>query len=481
MVKVKDLKVKIEDTMAVDGISFEIGEGAVLGIVGESGSGKSQTAFAIAGLLKEEAKSSGEIWFDEVCISELKGKKRREYNGSKISVIFQEPMSSLNPLLRVGTQIEEVLKLHKKELGAKERREEVLKMLDTVEIDEPEKVYEQYPHELSGGMRQRVVIAIAAILKPRLIIADEPTTSLDGETTNAILKLLLKINKKYNSTIMFISHDLKLVREICSEVLAMQKGRLVEKGSVEEIFENPKQEYTKKLLECAFLCEKCKTDTTKASLNKRVVLSVRGVSLYYNDREKGLFGKKYRDYVLKNISFDVLEGEIVGVVGNSGKGKTTLAKAVLGLHTEYDGEISCNEKRPLMVFQDPFDSLNPCMKVGDIISEPLKVNGSKMDARVIKNKVVEMLEKVGLSHEYYDRYPAELSGGQRQRVSIATAIIGGSRFIVADEPCSALDVTIAKQIMELFLQLQKDMNVAVLLISHDEDMIKAMCDRVVEL
>ncbi|MBP3339575.1 MAG: ABC transporter ATP-binding protein [Lachnospiraceae bacterium] len=476
MVKIKNLQVNIEGTIAVDDVSFEVLDGSILGIVGESGSGKTQTALAIAGLLSNESTMSGEIWLDDVCLSSLKGKERREYNGTKISVIFQEPMSSLNPLQKVGRQIDEVLRLHRKELNAAERKERVLKILDEVEIDEPERVYNQYPHELSGGMRQRIVIAIASILRPGLIIADEPTTSLDSETAKSILALLMKLNKKYNRTILFISHDLKVVRELCSEVLVMQGGKIVERGNVDAIFENPKEEYTKKLLESAYL--KPKAETVEAS--EDLMLEVKDVSLYYNDKEDGFFGKRFRDYVLQGISFKVHKGQIVGIVGSSGKGKSTLAKAILGLHKEYDGEIICNVNNMQMVFQDPFDSLNPSMKVGDIIAEPLRVN-HVCSRSEIKPRVIDMLEKVGLSAEYYDRMPDELSGGQRQRVSIALSLIGGCKFIVADEPCSALDVTVQKQVMELFLKLQKEMGLTILLISHDAELIGAMCDEVVEL
>lgn len=481
MVKIKNLQVNIEDTMAVSNVSFEVGEGEILGIVGESGSGKTQTCLAIAGLLSNEAKMSGEVWFDDVCISKLSGKERRDYNGDIISMIFQEPMTSLNPLFKVGPQIEEVLKLHRKDLSSDERRERVLKILDEVEIDEPKRVYDQYPHELSGGMRQRVVIAIAAILHPKLIIADEPTTSLDNETAGAILKLILKINKKYNNSVIFISHDLKVIRKVCKNVLVMKDGVIVERGLVEDIFENPTEEYTKKLLECAYLEPKQAIVADADNQDKNdLILQVENVSLYYNDKEKGFFGKKFRDYVLKDLNFSVNKGEVVGIVGSSGSGKTTLAKAILGIHKEYDGNIIMHTKSAQMVFQDPFDSLNPSMKIGDIISEPLRVS-RKYSRTEMKNMVIAMLSKVGLSEEFYDRYPDELSGGQRQRISIATALINGSDFIVADEPCSALDVTVQKQIMELFLKLQKEMNIAILLISHDEELVKAMCDRVVEI
>lgn len=480
MVRIENLQINIEGTKAVDGISFSVEKGEILGIVGESGSGKTQTALAIAGLLSDETIMSGKIFLDDVCLSELDAKKRRAYNGRDISLVFQEPMTSLNPLLKVGRQIDEMLLLHRKDMKADDRYKRILAMLEEVEIDEPEKVYSQYPHELSGGMRQRIVIGIASILYPKLIIADEPTTSLDSETAEAILKLILKINKKYNNSVIFISHDLKVIRKVCKNVLVMKDGAIVESGMTEEIFENPREEYTKKLLESAYLKPK-----HTGVIGDDIILSVKNVNLYYNDREKGFFGKKYRDYVLKDISFDVHKGEIVGIVGSSGKGKTTLAKAILSMHKEYDGEINCYENHVQMVFQDPFDSLNPSMRVGDIIAEPLKVaktqTKGKLTKSQIRGKVLETLDKVGLSASFYDRYPDELSGGQRQRVSIAVSLVNGCKFIVADEPCSALDVTVQKQIMELFLKLQKEMGLAILLISHDKELINAMCDKVVYL
>lgn len=474
MVEVNNLNVNIEGFEAVKNLSFKIEQGEILGVVGESGSGKTMTSLAISGLMPITGAVSGEVVFDGINLMKLKSSKRRKYNGKHISVIFQEPMTSLNPLVKVGKQIEEVLLLHEN-LSKTERNERIIKILNEVEINEPQKVCHKYPHELSGGMRQRIVIAMASILNPALIIADEPTTSLDVNTSDAILRLISKINKKHNNSVLFISHDLKVIRKICSRVLVMKDGEIVEAGSTKEIFEAPKQDYTKKLLECAYLDKKL-----PVCLSENKVLEVKNVTLYYNEREKSLLGKKYKNEILNNINFSVNEGEIVGIMGDSGRGKTTLAKALLGIHKGYTGEIIHYTKQPQMVFQDPYSSLNPMMKIGQILAEPLKAAGGYSKVQ-IKEKVMETLIKVGLSPEFYDRYPDELSGGQRQRVSIAAAIINQCKFIIADEPCSALDVTVQKQILELFLKLQKEMNLAILLISHDKEVVEAVCDKVIRL
>lgn len=468
MLEIRDLCVTLYNKEIVKGINMEIGQKEIAGLVGESGSGKTISALAIAGLLEEQMKVSGSIILDGVDLTTLSNKERRKCNGSKIAFIFQEPMTSLNPLMKVGKQIEEVLKLHGN-MNKKERKAKVLEVMRKAELSEPEQLYNKLPNELSGGMRQRVVIAMAAVLRPSLIIADEPTTALDADTGKAILKIIKKLNEDYGSKVLIISHDLNIIRELCSSVFVMKEGKIVECGDAEKIFSTPENEYTAQLIEAIQKREK-----EKKIKGDKNILEIRELELYY--REKGR-----KKVVAKGINFNIRQGEILGLLGKSGCGKSTLSRVITGLNNNYGGEVVYNDNtgnRIQMVFQDPYSSLNPSRTVGFILSEPLR-NKGVLKKTEIKERVLETLKEVGLTEEFYDRYPDELSGGQRQRVSIGMALIGEPKLIVADEPVSALDVTVQSQILELFLKVQKEKEVSVLMISHDRQVLNQVCDRII--
>lgn len=478
MLRVESLKVSFKDDIGngnvVDDISFEIKRGEIIAIVGESGSGKSMTALSIMGLLKKSAKTEGKIFLDDLELTSLNKKERRKYMGDEIAMIFQEPMTSLNPVMKVGKQAAEMIKLHKEvfldetKLSKKNIKKIVTDMFKKVDLPEPEKLYNKYPHELSGGMRQRVMIAMAMLCNPKLLIADEPTTALDVQNQEQILDLLKKINQERNISILMISHDLNVVEKMADKIIVMNKGKIVEKGTTFEIINNPKEEYTKKLIDSIPRGRKPFKENSR-----EVIVKATDLSIYYMEKNK-------KNFVINNLSFEIYKGEILGLVGKSGFGKTTISKTILGIHKFYTGEIINNSKHSQMIFQDPFSSLNPAKTIGWILEEPLKIRTNMTKSQRIK-KVEEMLEKVGLSKDYMKRRPTKLSGGQRQRVSIALAIIGEADFIIADEPVSALDVTIQSQVMELLLSLQKEFNLTMLFISHDINVIDKMCDRVMRI
>ena len=477
----RDLKIEFngkgEKTEAVKGISFDMEEGEILGIVGESGSGKSTTVLALMGLLPESASVSGHVYFEgeDLMAKDFAGLK--EIRGKEISMVFQEALSSLNPLIKVGKQVEEMLLIHPdpdKPLSKEGRRKKVLEMFGFVGLPNPEEVYGKYPHELSGGMQQRVMIAMALICSPKLLIADEPTTALDVKIQEQILDLLKKVNEKKKTSIIFVSHDLRVIKRLCSRVMVMYKGQIIERGSTEEIFNSPKEDYTKKLI--AAISDERKNE---AELSGDAVLTVKDLSVFYTVKSPKLREKPRKKYVCRNMSFEVRKGEILGLVGKSGIGKSSVSRAILGLHKDYTGEIILTEKNPQMIFQDSASSLNPAKKVGWILEEPLK-NQTDLSKEERKARVLEMLEKVELSADYAKRFPRELSGGQKQRVNIALALIGGSKFIIADEPVSALDVTIQEQILDLLLSLQKELGLSMIFISHDISVVNRICDRVIE-
>ncbi len=539
MIKIEDLSVAFGETEAVRHVNLDLVEGEILGVVGESGSGKSVTALTLMGLAADTARvTTGRILFDGVTLREAGSPcdKRlyRSYQGARMSMVFQEPMTSLNPTQRAGRQVEEMLRLHTG-LAAAERREKVLEAFRAVGLREPEKVYASYPHQLSGGMRQRVMIAMAVILEPELIVADEPTTALDVTIQNQIIELLRKINETQKNAMLFITHDLNLARRLCHRVAVMKDGRVVEQGPVEEIFRNPKEEYTRRLIEAVpsrmerrkdireVFQEPVKGDfrNTKEEYTKRKVavsgaeerasqesaqsaapvLEVRNLSVYYQDgnvsflsgdrknrqgerlslRER-LSGTK-KEWVVSGADFEIYPGESLGLVGESGCGKTSLSKAILGMNCHIQGEIRHHSIRPQMIFQDPYSSLNPTKTIGWLLQEPLRAAGALDKSRAMtKGDMVaaayDMLRKVGLEESYFSRRPSQLSGGQRQRVSIGQALITSPGFLVADEPVSALDVTIQAQIMELLQRLQQEMHLAYLFISHDINVVYHMCDRI---
>lgn len=539
MIRIEDLSVAFEDTEAVKHVSLELIDGEVLGVVGESGSGKSVTALTLMGLVADSAQiTSGRVLFDDVVLREA-GKPcdkalYRKYQGARMSMVFQEPMTSLNPTQRVGKQVEEMLRLHT-DLRGEEMKRKVLEAFRSVGLREVEKVYSCYPHQLSGGMRQRVMIAMAVILHPRLIVADEPTTALDVTIQNQIIGLLREINQKQNNAMLFITHDLNLARRLCNRIAVMKDGEVVELGETEDIFQNPGEAYTKRLIEavpsrmkrrrniaavrgmgepagsglagklptgreseaeagagqerCAEL-ERCTGQERYAELERctgqdgrNPILQVRNLSVYYRDGNNSLFSRREKQCVVSGADFELYSGESLGLVGESGCGKTSLSKAILGINKEVEGEITHTTLRPQMIFQDPYSSLNPSKTIGWLLMEPLRARAALDKAYAMTREDMEaaaydMLHKVGMEDKYFHRKPSQLSGGQRQRVSIGQALITRPGMIVADEPVSALDVTIQAQIMELMQKLQQEMHLSYLFISHDINVVYQMCDRI---
>ncbi len=487
LLSVKDLEIgfglRKQATPVVHKISFDIMQGEIIGIVGESGSGKSVSALSLVGLLAAEGKIlNGDICFDGRMLNQMSEKELKEIRGNEISYVFQEPMSSLNPVLTIGYQMEEMLLLHEK-LEKEERKKRIITMFNKVGLRDSEGLLELYPHQLSGGMRQRVMIAMAMICKPRLLIADEPTTALDVTVQAKVLKLLKKLNQEHQTTIILISHDLAVIKSICSRVFVMYQGNIVERGTVHDIFTNPQKGYTKRLLEASLLVHTLQEQhfidqyEKMGDLKDSISIKVENLCVSYEEKRERLFGKRGKKEVVHGVSFTMKKGEILGIVGESGCGKSSMAKAIAGLNTNVTGYVKLTCNHPQMVFQDPYSSLNPSKKIGWLLEEPLKLS-KKFTREERKTKVYAMLERVGLSNEYADRYPENLSGGQRQRVAIAMAIILNQEFIILDEPVSALDVTVQEQILKLLLDLRQEYELTYLFISHDMGVIRKICDRV---
>ena len=510
---------------AVKTISFSVKEGTVLGIVGESGSGKSVTSFSIMRLHDEKsAKITGEIDFENISLLRLSANEIRQIRGNQISMIFQEPMTSLNPVFTCGEQVAEAIILHKKvdQITAKQL---TINLFNEVQLPRPEKIFDSYPHQISGGQKQRVMIAMALSCNPKLLIADEPTTALDVTVQKTILHLLLKLKEERNMAMIFISHDLGVVNEIADEVAVMYKGEVVEQGTAKSIFENPQHPYTKGLLACRpspllqlkklpvvadFLTGKI--DDANAHLqasnqltneeistrrkilyNQKPILQIKNLCMWY-PIHNGFFGKT-TDYVkaVDQISFDVFPGETLGLVGESGCGKTTLGRTILRLMQPTSGSIIFNNqditninstalrklrKDMQIVFQDPYASLNPKLSIGQSILEPLQVHRLLKNDAERKQKVIELLTKVGLKEEHFNRYPHEFSGGQRQRVVIARALALEPRFIICDESVSALDVSVQAQVLNLIKDLQREFGLTYIFISHDLAVVKHISDRI---
>ena len=495
LVEIENLQVKFNtdsgEVNAVNGISFNIKKGETLALVGESGSGKSVTARAIIRLLADNAIISDQtsIKFNGTNINSYSEKEYQNIRGKNISMIFQEPMSSLNPIYTIENQISEVLKIHGK-FSDKELKEKCLELLKQVQIPEPESRLSQYPHQLSGGQRQRIMIAIAIANNPDLLIADEPTTALDVTVQTEILKLLQSLQQKYQMSILFITHDLTIVRQISDRVCVMYNGKIKETGITKEIFENPKDDYTKHLLS-----SEPKERDLYYDKNGRSILSGDNLNVTFNTKVKVSGRNKVLSInAVNNISLDIKEGETLGIVGESGSGKTTLGQTLLRLvdresNTDVEGEIkffddridhlSRKQFKPFrnqmqIVFQDPYASLNPRLSVKQIIEEGLIVALNMKDKNERLNKIENIMNEVGLEPSSMLRFPHEFSGGQRQRIAIARSFVLNPKFVLLDEPTSALDLSIQKQILELLLQLQKNHKTTYIFISHDLRVIRSI-------
>ncbi|MBO42672.1 MAG: microcin ABC transporter ATP-binding protein [Rhodospirillaceae bacterium] len=493
LLSIKDLSVTFQvpgdDIDAVRGVSFDIAAGETVALVGESGSGKSVTALSILQLLPYPVAfhPSGSIIFKDEELIGANGDRLQRVRGGQIAMIFQEPMTSLNPLHSIEKQIGEALILHKG-LAAKACRDRVLDLLDLVGVHNAAQRMSAYPHELSGGQRQRVMIAMALANEPDLLIADEPTTALDVTLQAQILELLAKLQRKLGMAVLFITHDLAVVEKIADRVCVMNEGKIVETGKIKSLFKKPKHTYTKKLLDAE--PKGIKTPTKKGA---PVVLEGDGIKVWFPIK-KGVM-RRTVDHVraVDGISLKIREGETVGVVGESGSGKTTLGMALLRLQSS-EGAIQFfgrdlqglknKEIRPLrremqVVFQDPFGSLSPRMSVGQIIEEGLLVHGIGDGSREREQLVIDVLEEVDLDPDSLNRYPHEFSGGQRQRIAIARAMVLRPRFVVLDEPTSALDRSVQAQIVDLLRQLQTRHKLAYLFISHDLKVVRALSDHVI--
>ena len=501
----------------IDGVSFDIKKNEIVGLIGESGSGKSLTSLSILGLLeKNKFNISGEIIFNGNNLLDLDNNAMMEIRGSEISMIFQEPMSALNPTMKIGKQIFEVFKAHKN-LSFKNTTERIKKLIKKVKLDNVENLLDKYPHQISGGQKQRVMIVMALSCNPQLLIADEPTTALDVTIQKEIIEILKNLQKSEKLSILFISHDLRLVSNISDKILIMKNGKIIEQGSNKNIINYPKENYTKALLSLIIHDKKRlkKLPTvesfdknfkeeveTKKERNKRIkniysgkpILEIKNVSKFYNT-SKNLFRNNKSFNALSQISLKLFKGETLGLIGESGSGKTTLSNAILKIHEFEKGEIlfkgkdiSKIKERELLefrknvqiIFQDPYASLNPLQNIFQIISEPIKFHRICLKNEVYE-KCKELISDVGLNENFLSRYPHELSGGQRQRVCIARAISVNPEVLICDESVSALDVSIQATVLNLLNLLKKKYNFTYIFISHDLSVVKYMSDKIVVL
>ena len=501
LLSIKNLTINIGDQIILSNVSFDLKKNEVLGLVGESGSGKSFTALSVLDLINiKNLKTEGQIIFDGKELSKLSNKEYQKIRGKEISIIFQEPMSSLNPSMKCGDQISEIIINHEK-INKKIAKKKSIELIEKVQLKNPELVFEKYPFQLSGGQQQRVMIAIAIACKPKLLIADEPTTSLDSLVRNDIISLIKSLQNEYNMSVLFISHDLKLVSKFVDNLIVLKKGVIIERGISSQIFNSPKKKYTKHLIDSSppknnrpnrLITSKTKKNKliSKAEraihhskiYSKNPILKVNKLTVFYGN-----------NLTLKDISFNLYKGETLGIVGESGSGKSTIAKSILGLVKIHNGEIlfknkntnqisnSIFRKKVQLIFQDPYSSLNPEISIGNSIIEPMiahKIFSSKYE---MKCKALELLNQVGLSKNDFKKFPNQFSGGQRQRIVIARALALNPEVIICDESVSALDVSIQAQILNLLSDLKEQYLFTFLFISHDMSVIKYFTDRLIVL
>ena len=484
IVEVKDLSIdfKIRDGVfrAVDDISFNIQKNKTLALVGESGSGKSVTAMSIMQLLpmpQSSYSNKSSIKFNNKEIISASKSELLLLRGNIISMIFQEPMTSLNPYHKVGDQITESVLLHSK-VSKKEARNEAINLMELVEIDDVQRRFNSYPHELSGGQRQRIMIAMALVNKPKLLIADEPTTALDVTIQAQILDLMSKLKRELGMSILFITHDLGLVKEFSDQVCVMQNGKIVESGDTEDVFDNPTHAYTQKLLSAE--------PQPKSNINyeETPLIEIKDLNIFY-DMPNINFFKKNRFHAVKDTSLNIYKNTTIGLVGESGSGKSTLGKAIANLtkfegNIYYDGKDIIKSSKELkkhiqIVFQDPYGSLSPRMTVGEIVGEGLGVH-FKLSKNESQQKIDKVLNDVGIELNAKNKYPHEFSGGQRQRIAIARSLIMNPSFMILDEPTSALDRSIQIQVINLLKDIQDEYKLTYLFISHDLKVIRSMSD-----
>lgn len=488
---------------AVDDVSFALEAGERMGLVGESGCGKSTLGRAAMRLLPTSTQIEGQVRFAGKSVFDLTPSQLRQFRGEAVALIFQDPMTRLDPLMTIGEHCIETLRAHEPQLSRKQSKERALETLEAVKI--PASRWAQYPHEFSGGMRQRVAIALSLLLNPKLIVADEPTTSLDVTVAAQILTELTRLCKERQMALLLISHDLAMVGEYCDRIAVMYRGKVVESGAVGTILQQPQHEYTRSLLEAALHIQAIKEDeensTERAGTEASPLLVVRNLRQYYtlesNFIEQFLTKSKESRAIkaVDDVSFDLYSGEILGLVGESGCGKSTLSRTILQLirptsgSVEFQGQnlaqlqgeaLRTVRRQIQMVFQDPHACLNPLMTVGQSIADPLFIHKLASSTSEAKSQVLQMLERVGLlpTEEYYNRYPADLSGGQQQRVAIARALITRPSLLICDEPVSMLDASVQTQVLDLMLELKDEFKLTYLFITHDLWLARFLCDRI---
>jgi len=501
LLSIKNLTINVGDQIILSNVSFDLKKNEVLGLVGESGSGKSFTALSILDLINiKNLKTDGQIIFNGKELNELSSKEYQKIRGKEISIIFQEPMSSLNPSMKCGDQISEIIINHEK-INKKIAKKKSIELIQKVQLKNPELVFEKYPFQLSGGQQQRVMIAIAIACKPKLLIADEPTTSLDSIVRNDIISLIKSLQNEYSMGVLFISHDLKLVSKFADNLIVLKEGIIIEKGVSSQIFNSPKEKYTQHLINSIppknnrpnrLITSKNKKNKLISKVDRAIhhskiysknpILKVNKLTVFYEKIK-----------ILNDISFDLFKGETLGIVGESGSGKSTIAKSILGLIEVNNGEVlfknknrnqisnSVFRKKVQLIFQDPYSSLNPEISIGSSIIEPMiahKIFGSKYE---MECRAIELLNQVGLSKNDYKKFPNQFSGGQRQRIVIARALALNPEVIICDESVSALDVSIQAQILNLLSDLKEKYLFTFLFISHDMSVIKYFTDRLIVL